>query len=91
MRGVAHLGVLVGKVEVFLRDLDGDRLIAIEGEEPDAGSALIVVDVGADVEFLEPRKPRHGWQEARADSVHEEWDYADPGLAVEGVDMQAFG
>jgi len=46
--------MLVGEVKTTAGNLHGDRLVAIEREEPDAGSAMLVVDVGADVKFLEP-------------------------------------
>ena len=35
-------------------DFHGDGLVAIEGEEPDAGVPEIVEDVGADIELMEP-------------------------------------
>jgi hypothetical protein len=34
------------------------RRVAIEGEEPDAGVARVVVDVGAEVELVKPGEPR---------------------------------
>ena len=49
-----HGRVLVGEVEGAAGDFDSDRLVAVQGKEPDTGIAQIIVDVCADVEFMEP-------------------------------------
>ena len=57
---MAHLqtSVLIGQMKEGARGPHGERLIAIQGEKPHAGSALSIVHVGADVEFTEVADPR---------------------------------
>ncbi len=87
----AHGGVLVGEVEEAAGDFDGEGLVAIEGEEPDAGVAVVVEDVGSYVEFVEPGEPWEGREEDGADALHEEGDDANPCAVGEGVEVEAFG
>lgn len=46
--------MLVGEVEEGAGDFDGEGLVAIEAEKPDAWESVFVVDVGADVQLEEP-------------------------------------
>ncbi|BCU78482.1 hypothetical protein [Luteolibacter sp. LG18] len=84
-----HQGVLVGEVEEAAGDLDGERLVAIERMEPDAGRAVVVVDVGADVQLQEPRDAGHGREAGGADALHVEGHDAKPSGARVGIDVQA--
>ena len=54
LRYRGHFRVLVGEVEGAAGDLDGEGLIAIEGEEPDAG---VVIDVEGGGGGLDGDKP----------------------------------
>ena len=67
------------------------RRVAIEGEEPDAGVARVVVDVGAEVQFVEPREPRQRRKADGADALHEKRNDAEVGLAREGIDVKSGG
>ena len=89
--GAVHVGVAVGEVEEASGDLDGEGIGCVEGEEPDAGVARVVVDVGADVEFLKFGEPGEGGEEARPDAGHEEGDDAEVGFVLEGIDGEAGG
>lgn len=86
-----HAGVLVGEVEEAPGEFDSDGLVTIEREEPNAGAARFVVDVGADVEFEKVGKPRDAGEEARTDFLHKEGDEAEVALAIVQVDGEAIG
>jgi hypothetical protein len=55
-----HLRVLVREMKHASRDFNSKGLIAIEGEKPNPGISGVVIDVGAEIEFMKPRKPRQG-------------------------------
>jgi len=86
-----HPGVLVGKVEEASGQLDGDGLVAIEREEPHSGSAVFIVDVGADVEFEEVGEPGNGGKKARSHLLHLEGDETEVGFALVEIDGEAVG
>ncbi len=84
-----HLRVLVGEMEKATRDFYSERLIAIEGEKPNAGSSGVVMDVSAEIEFMKPRKPWQGRKSDGTDALHEKGDDPQPGFSIKGIDMQA--
>lgn len=83
----AHLCVLVREMEKATCDFDGEGLIAIEREKPNTGSSVVIIDVGAEIEFVKPRQPGQWWEADGTNSLHEKGDDTQPCLAIEGVDM----
>ena len=85
--GQRHAGVEVREVEPAAGEGDGGGAGGIEAEEKDAG-AVVEGDVGADVEFEEGGKAGRAGEAIVPDVAHREGDDADPGLAVEGVEVE---
>ena len=70
----AHSRVLVRSQEEFARQLNGDRLVTIERQEPHSRLPGLVVDVDPDVQLQEPGKAGNRRQEDRPDPLHQERD-----------------
>lgn len=51
--GSVHRSVEVGKMEESSSKMHGERLIRIEGIEPDARSAGIIMNIGPDIHLKE--------------------------------------
>ena len=81
--------MLIGQVKETEGDCHRQGLIALQREEPDAGISIGIVNIGADVEFHEPREPWDRRHANRAHSVHEKRHHAEPRAAFERIDMQA--
>jgi hypothetical protein len=87
--GGPHRGMEVGQLEDGPSDLVGWPAVRVEGMEPDSGIALVVVDVGPDIQLEEPREPRHRWQARGPDPVHAEGHDPDPRGSIAGVEVEA--
>src|SRR5581483_3323600 len=81
-----HLRPVVRELEDPLRRLDGERARRVEREEPDAGHPL-PRHVRADVQLREARHARERRQPAQAEVREEERGHSQPGVAVEGVEL----
>jgi hypothetical protein len=72
VRGVAgHLGVEVGQVEGGAGEADGETVVGVEREEPDAGS-IPHRDVSAEVDLGKVREPGYGGHEMGPHADHVE-------------------
>lgn len=80
-----HPGMMIRQVKKGAGGPYGGRLIAIQREEPDSWSPVIVVNISAHVYLQEIADPWHARQEAWPDVSHEEWHDAHPRGAIEGV------
>src|SRR5918911_1268495 len=69
---------------------DGDGAIGVEGKEPDARHT-IQMNISADVQLVHAAEAGHGWQKGRegANVPHRKRDDADPGRAVESINLEA--
>src|SRR5215211_508412 len=83
-----HLGVEVRQVEGGAGEADGEAVVGVQGEKPDA-RPVPGRDVGAEVDLRKVREPGDGGQEMGPYARHVEGHDADPGPAFEGVDAES--
>src|SRR5688500_13793218 len=81
-------GMVRERIEGF-GEQDSQRLVAIERIEPNAGSAVAVVNVGADVQLEEIRGAGNFREERGANVVHEERGDSDVGFGTVSIDVKA--
>jgi hypothetical protein len=81
-----HPGVEVGQPERGAGETDGNGVVGVEAEEPEARPAL-VRHVGTEVELREARQPRDSRQKAGPDALHAERHHAQPRRPLKGVEL----
>src|ERR1700727_1699456 len=87
---MAHLCPVTGKAVEEARGGCTEEVVGVDGEEIDAWHAVLrVADVSTEIDLRKVARAGNGWQATQADAVHPKGDDAEPGAALEGIELHA--
>lgn len=85
-----HLRPMTGQAIEQTRGGCAEEIVCVDREEIDAGHAVSrVADIGTEIDLRKVARTRDGRQTAKLDAIHPEGNDAEPGRALEGVELEA--